>query len=643
MAGAAPLPSDEVQRLRTLRDYGALDTPPERDFDDLTFLAAHVCQTPIALVSLVDGKRQWFKSCLGLEGLDQTSRNVAFCSHAILSRELTVVGDTMLDPRFADNPLVTGDQQIRFYAGAPLVTPEGHVLGTICVLDRVPRTLTVPQQEALRALSRQVVAQLDQRRLLRRVAHDATHDVLTGLPNRALFAYRVGRCVVRAARDPNYRFAVMFLDLDRFKLVNDSLGHAAGDELLATVAERLSRQLRGGDVVARAAHAETASAAADSADDLTAHPAPADDGFVARLGGDEFTVLLDDLESEADASRIAARLLEEVNRPLTCAGQEITPAVSIGVAIGSAERYGDARAILRDADAALYKAKQSGRGRFVIFDHTMHEAAVARLRLESDLRRAIERGDMRLSYQPIISLADREVIAFEALVRWKLGDVTIPPGAFIPVAEETGLILPIGRWVIDEACRQLAAWRAARPAAFEGITVSVNLSRKQLADPDLLGVLRASLARHNIPAASLCLEVTETMVMAEPEQAKAVLVRIRELGIKLQMDDFGTGHSSLSCLNSMPLDGLKLDRSFCAGLGAKPLREAAAVVQAVVQLAHNIGMTVVAEGLETDEQVALLQALDCDSGQGFIFAYPLPADEAAKLLKDPAADSLRAA
>ncbi|HEX8913424.1 MAG TPA: bifunctional diguanylate cyclase/phosphodiesterase, partial [Humisphaera sp.] len=349
-----------------------------------------------------------------------------------------------------------------------------------------------------------------------------------------------------------------------------------------------------------------------------------DDGaVVARLGGDEFTVLLDGLRDPVDAARVAERLLAAVCRPVLFDGQEVTVTASVGVVAGT-PAYRSAAEVLRDADSAMYAAKESGKNRYAVFDDALHAAAVARLRMENDLRRAAERGEFLLHYQPIVSLRSGDPVGFEALVRWRRDGRLVGPGEFIPVAEETGLIVPIGAWVFREACRQLAAWRprlGGRP-----LTMSVNLSRRQLADPGLVPAVERALAETGADPGAVKLEVTESAVMGDPEAARRVLVAVKATGVRLSMDDFGTGYSSLSCLHRFPLDELKLDRSFVANLEGR--RDAAAVVSAVVGLAHNLGLRVVAEGLESPEQVAFLQAVDCDHGQGYLFAKPLPADAA---------------
>ena len=754
----APLPINEPQRLSNLQTYHILDTPPEAAFDDLAELAAAIAGTPVSLVSLMDADRQWFKAKVGTD-LRETPREIAICSYTILGDDLMVVPDLAASPWFHDNPLVAEDPHVRFYAGTPLVTPEGHAVGTLCVLDTVPRELTPAQANGLRVLGRQAMAQLQLRRTVSalagserfaratmdalsarigvldgtgrvvaanqawrdgsslpeggvgsnylaacgspwdksnvcgdgagpgaadgatlaagladvlagrrdgfsleyahsgdpaagaprrwsmvrasgfghagekrvvvchedvtdrhvaadRLRHDARHDALTGLPNRVLFAERVDRCIALARRRA-YPVAVLFLDLDRFKIINDSLGHAAGDRLLTTIAGRLGTAVRPSDTV-------------------------------ARMGGDEFTILLEDVEQASDAVRVAERVRVAVAEAIQHDGHELMTTVSIGIVTCGGEaaaRYEAAKDLIRDADAAMYKAKAGGKDRYVLFDQGMHAEVVARMRLEADLRRAVGRDELELHYQPIVSLAegDRQggTVGFEALVRWRRNGQLISPADFIPVAEDTGLIVPIGAWVLRRACRQLAEWRATG-GPMADLYVTVNVSRRQLADAGLLATVQEALREAGLPPTAVVLEITESAIMQDPAAAERALAELkRAAGVRLSIDDFGTGYSSLSCLQRFPIDVLKIDRSFVRNVTAD--RRDAAVMRTIVTLAHDLDMGVVAEGIESADQAAFLTGARCDLSQGFLFSRPLTAAAAERFVRDAAERMGRAA
>ncbi len=427
--------------------------------------------------------------------------------------------------------------------------------------------------------------------------HRALHDPLTGLPNRALFADRLDHALARTARRGE-AVAVLYLDLDRYKLVNDSLGHAAGDELLARVGERLGRCLWPGDTA-------------------------------ARLGGDEFAVLLEDVRGEAEAEAVAGRILERLAPVFGVAGREVAITASIGVALSGPGREGPEE-LVRAADAAMYRAKSTGKARFAVYDPGMGTEALERLELEVDLRRALERGELRLRYQPVVELATGRVTGAEALLRWEHPDKgAVPPSRFIPIAEETGLILPIERWVLGEACRQGAAWRA-RYGDGACPTVGMNLSGRHLQHPDLVGEVARALGEAGLEPRGLTLEITESVAMEDGEATVAALRELRGLGVRLAIDDFGTGYSSLAYLHRFPVDVLKIDRSFVDGLRRES--EDTAIVRAVVGLAAALRLRVVAEGVETTEQMERLRALGCELGQGYLFAKPLPAEEVEGLL-----------
>jgi diguanylate cyclase (GGDEF)-like protein/PAS domain S-box-containing protein len=427
--------------------------------------------------------------------------------------------------------------------------------------------------------------------------HAALHDSLTGLPNLALFLELLGQVLDRSKRHPEHNFAVLFLDFDRFKVVNDSLGHVIGDQLLVALARRLNGCLREGDVI-------------------------------ARQGGDEFTILLNDLGEASQVSLIAQRIHDALREPFVLRGHEVFTTASIGIAL-SMTGYTNAQDILRDADTAMYRAKALGKARHELFDASMHARAVDRLRLENDLRRAVDRGEFALHYQPIVAVDSGKMTGFEALLRWKRSGTDVSPAEFIPVAEETGLIRPLGAWVLQEACRQIAAWRAQFPNG-PALGVTVNVSARQITGFDFLDTVTGAVRQSNLKPGDLRLEITETALMENPELAEFLLRELRALGVKVYLDDFGTGFSSLSHLHRFPVDTLKIDRSFVANLtGAK---RQPAFVEGIVALAKAIGTQVIAEGVETEGQLNEVRRMGCNEAQGFFFAGPLTASAAEALL-----------
>jgi diguanylate cyclase (GGDEF)-like protein/PAS domain S-box-containing protein len=433
-----------------------------------------------------------------------------------------------------------------------------------------------------------------------KLQHDAFHDSLTGLPNRSLFKEHLRIAIGRARRSPDHRYAVLFLDLDRFKIVNDSLGHSFGDELLKVIADRLAQTVR------------------------------ANIDIVARLGGDEFVILLEGIEEASTATHVASRIQHSLREPVRIGGHEVFVTASIGVAL-STTGYADAEDLLRDADTAMYRAKARGRACHEVFDKQMHARAVALLELENDLRRAVEREEFEVYYQPIVSISEgKRITGFEALVRWRHPTKgLIPPGDFISVAEDTGQIIAIGRWVLREACRQMKRWdrRGQRAGA---LTLSVNLSGKQFLQPDLVEQVRETLRETGFDPRRLQLEITESVVIENTEVVTSMLTQLREMGVQVTMDDFGTGYSSLSYLHSFPIDVLKIDRSFIAGMSGRDSKSE--IVKSVLTLASSMGMKVVAEGVETEEQLSHLQGLNCSYGQGYLFSRPVDADAVEHLL-----------
>jgi diguanylate cyclase (GGDEF)-like protein/PAS domain S-box-containing protein len=433
-------------------------------------------------------------------------------------------------------------------------------------------------------------------------------DVLTSLPNRLLFMDRLERAVKNSRRSKDYLFAVFFLDLDRFKVVNDSLGHVMGDQLLVATARRLEACLRSTDAIARLAESPT----------------------VARLGGDEFTILLDGIKHVSDATIIADRLQRELTLPFNLNGREVFTTVSIGIAV-SATGYDRPEELLRDADTAMYRAKALGKARYELFDPAMRDIAVASLQLETDLRRAIERQEFENFYQPIVSLETGRIVGFEALVRWRHPERgLVLPADFILAAEESGMIVSIGYWVLREACRQMKAWQARFPVANSWM-ISVNLSTKQFKQPNLVEQIEHILEETKLQSSSLKLEITESLIMDSVDPATAMLSQLKTLGIQLSIDDFGTGYSSLSYLHQFPMDTLKVDRSFVSRMATNG--QSTDIAHTIVILAHQLGLDVVAEGVETAEQLAQLRSLGCEYAQGHYFSEAVNAEKAQALIE----------
>src|ERR1700730_1445010 len=436
-------------------------------------------------------------------------------------------------------------------------------------------------------------------------------DVLTGLPNRLLFVDRLVRLIEHTKRHKEYLFAVLFLDLDGFKMINDSLGHGIGDQLLVGVANRLEKCLRVSDTVTRIENLYT----------------------LARLGGDEFTILRDQVKDSSDATLVAERIMKAIAAPFTLDGKKLFTSVSIGIALSNIG-YDKPEDLLRDADTAMYRAKTLGKSRYEVFDLDMRASVIARLQLETDLRTALEREEFRNFYQPIISLDSGRITGFEALLRWQHpARGLLQPLDFIPVAEETGMIREIGWWNLQKACRQISAWNESRTAG-SPLTMSVNLSVKQFLQPNLAAEIGKLLREVGLPPDILKLEITESTVMADPSAAVETLLQIKSLGVQLSIDDFGTGYSSLSYLHRFPLDTLKIDSSFTKAMGQEG--DSTEIVRTILPMANSLRLNVIAEGVETAEQLPILRKLQCEYAQGYYFSKPVTADEAGALLgKNP--------
>jgi diguanylate cyclase (GGDEF)-like protein/PAS domain S-box-containing protein len=743
----APLPPNEIQRLEALRGYNILDTPPEQDFDDLTLLAQQIFQVPIALISLVEEDRQWFKSKVGISHTE-TSLDFAFCPYAILNPdELLIVQDAQNDPRFAKSPRVTGGPKIRFYAGAPLVTPDGLPLGTLCVIDSVPRDLTAEQKSALRSLSRIVITQLELRRMLaahriseeklallnasleqkvesrtsdlriaatafesqeslmitdsngvilrvnqaftestghtpeevigqtprilksgrhdaefyrmlwetllrtgkwqgeiwdrrkngdiypnwltitavrgingaithfvgshiditeRKVAEDriqnlAFYDPLTSLPNRRLLFDRLQQALASSARIGR-EGALLFIDLDNFKNLNDTLGHVIGDILLLQVAQRLLSCLREGDTV-------------------------------ARLGGDEFVVMLLDLseqpiEAAAQTEAIGEKILAELCKPYRLENHEHLSTASIGATLFS-DHLASAEELMKQADIAMYQAKKAGRNSLRFFDPQMQINITARVTLENELRKALENQDFLLYYQTQVDSSSRSLGA-EALIRWLHPERgVVPPLEFITLAEETGLILPIGQWVLETACAQIKSWQ--QKALTRDLVLSVNVSVKQFRQANFVDQVQAAVLQHGINPKLLKLELTESLLLENITDTVAIMNALNKIGVLFSMDDFGTGYSSLQYIRQLPLDELKIPKTFIRDIATNTNDQS--IVRTIIAMARSMDMGTIAEGIETEEQLQILLNNGCNRFQGYLFSMPVPVGQFEEMLK----------
>jgi len=513
----------------------------------------------------IQNRKSW------LEFIDEKGQRTLFGDETPSPGALSIVGGKYVGCQFIDKLDNRRDVLITF---APIPETDGSVASFTDISE-------------LKEAERQIYFQ-------------AFHDTLTRLPNRALFMEHLAMSIKRTKRRPDYHFAVIYLDIDRFKLVNDSLGHTAGDDLLVAFAERIRESLRETDIL-------------------------------ARLGGDEFVILLEDVDASDYSVAIAERLQIALRKPFRIHGKEVFAPASFGVVLNTHD-YDQPEAIIRDADAAMYHAKESGRSQVKVFDRTLHEKALHLLQQETDLRKAIHRGQFQNHYQPIVRLNTAALVGFEALIRWphpQLGMVY--PGAFISPAEETGLIIPITRYTVEQACRDLRGWQETLGSDFD-LTVSVNISSRHFLQASLLNDLKDALAASSLPPHLLKLEITETALMVDSEETMRLAQRLKDFGIRLVIDDFGTGYSSLSYLQRLPIDTLKIDRSFISS-NLETAGGNRNIVEAIVSLAHKLGMTVVAEGIETPEQYAILLELGCELGQGYLFSHPLPKTQADQLVQ----------
>lgn len=583
------------------------DALPEESFDRVARLAAAALRSPVSIVSLVDDDRHIVKSSIGLTGRSRVWRKVPvaqrYVRQVVNTGRPVFIGNTSENRSHPDTESQAPDGVA--YAVVPISTPDGQVIGTICVIDTAPHAWTHSEINGLIDVSSILMMELElrsdltlKRQTQEHLLYSTLHDALTGLPNRSLFTERLRHAMRRAARHPDDLFAVLFLDLDRFKDINDNLGHFAGDELLRAVARRLEACIRPEDTV-------------------------------ARLSGDEFAILLESITDTSDAGRVAERIEEALSFPINLAGAEVTTSASMGI-VTSSMAHDQPEQLLRSADMAMYRAKAAGRARYEMFDRAMHTDALERLRLETDLRRAVEAGEFLLHYQPVVSLRTGRVTGLEALIRWQHPERgLVHPADFIPIAEETGLIVPIGKWVLLEACERIKAWQVAYPRK-EPLTMGVNLSVKQFAQPDLIDQIKTAIETTGVAPRSLQLEITESSIIDKGRAAISILSRIRELGPQVYLDDFGTGYSSLSYLHGLPIDAIKIDRAFVSSMDTddKNLR----LVRTILTLAEIVGVRAEAEGISTSEQLRELRALNCEQGQGYLFSAPITRDAVEEVL-----------
>jgi PAS domain S-box-containing protein len=489
-----------------------------------------------------------------------------------------------------------------------------HKDGSWRVLESTASAIRSPEGETdgLVIVNRDIT---DRKRAEEQLAHQSFHDGLTDLPNRALFLDRLQRAITLSRRHSDFKFAVLFIDVDEFKVFNDSLGHAAGDSLLIQIAQRLTVSLRGADTVSRPRLGEA--------------PEPSvGESTLARPGGDEFTVLIEELRDPSDSIRVAERIQHRLAIPFDLGGQEIVLSVSIGIAFSN-NGAADAQDVLRDAEIAMYRAKSTGKARCEVFDHAVHAGAIKRLQLETDLRKALELNQFRVYYQPIVSLGNGEIVGFETLSRWQRPEGLVMPGDFITVADETGIILSINRQLLYDACRQLRCWQALFPSD-PPLTVNVNITPKQFAQPDLASQIGKTLRETGLDPGCLNLEITETIAMADADRSAVVLSELKTLGVRLDIDDFGTGYSSLSRLQRFPVDTLKIDRSFISRMDTDI--ETREIVRIIVMLAHGLRLKVVAEGVETQAQADMLRDMGCELAQGYLYSRPVPCETIEQLL-----------
>lgn len=584
----APSPIDEIARLKALATYNIMNTPPDPRIDVFVRMAAQFYDVPMSFVSLLDKDRQWLKAAVGID-VRETPRELAFCAHAILSPlDVLVIEDATRDPRFADNPLVTGAPEIRFYAGAPILDREGYALGTLCIVDNKPRTLDKRGRDRLADMAVGVGSTLDLHRSTLRLQRAATHDLLTGLANRALFDPSLEAAVNEAY--VGKQCAVLCLDLDGFKAVNDRLGHATGDAVLRVAADRLRASVRSCDLV-------------------------------ARQGGDEFAVFLPGPVLPGTVRDVATRIIDAFAAPLQVNGEGVALRTSIGFAVAPDDAT-EGAALLRAADAALYRAKSAGRGRVVGHQDERSANAGRRDRMLDALQEAIDAGRFALAWQPCLEARSGRTCGQEALIRWSQpGYGPVSPETFVALAERSGLIRRLDAWVLETACRQASAWPVPQ-------RVAVNVTPISFCAGDLPDLVANVLARTGLAPDRLVLEVTERMALERPHLGRERIEQLHRLGVRVALDDFGTGYSALSSLKEFAFDIIKLDKSFIRDIGRNARSEA--IVRSVIQLGRSIGVSVCAEGVETLDQLTFLNDNNCHLVQGYLLGRPVASPQFGK-------------
>ena len=563
-----------------------------------------------ALVALLGADRRTFHSgTLSPSWMSHDSGVLVrsgLLSSAIESGGVLVLNDAS-QPGLDDRTrTLLSELQVRSLVVATMLRADGTVMGALVAVAGSPRNWERAEQLLLQDIAelgctelqlRLVLAERDVRE--QRLRHDSQHDPLTGLPNRAVFLKRLGDAALRARRGVDGVFAVLFLDLDDFKLVNDSMGHHVGDEVLVEVARRLETCIRGGDIV-------------------------------ARLGGDEFAILLERVTDARETAIVAERVQEAIRAPMVISGYDWTATASIGVVLSSSANE-QPEYLLRSADMAMYRAKHQGRARYELYDRGQHAQALSRLQTESDLRRAVEREEFVLHYQPVMAMEGGGIVGVEALVRWQHHERgLIPPNNFIPVAEETGLIVQIGRWVLQHAIRDVGELEREGVAPHD-FTLAVNLSAREFSQLDLVRTVAEALAASGLAPSRLHLEITESVIFSQQILAMDTVSELKALGVRIHIDDFGTGYSSLSYLQRLPVDAIKIDRSFVRAIEVES--RSRHVVQSLVSLARGIGLDAIAEGVSSAGQLEMLRAMGCTHGQGFYFAKPVPRSDLVTLLK----------